>query len=151
MSLEKYPQMNYTSNYTPLDFVEMHQNLFKSNAIANVTFTDEDRYKMGFSLEEMLISCYYDGLPCATGDFRRVYTYEYGNCYLFNSGRGHGQSVRYASRVGVNSGLRLELFVGEPDIELDYSAIVGVKLFIHNQSILPLYDQGSCRATTELD
>jgi amiloride-sensitive sodium channel subunit gamma len=71
------------------------------------------RKDVGYSLETMLISCFYNGIACNTSDFSLVFTYEYGNCYTFNS----QTPARTTKLFGFGSGLVLELFVGVEGIK----------------------------------
>jgi hypothetical protein len=40
---------------------------------------------LGYCLESMLISCTYNRILCTVDDFEWFYSYQYGNCYTFNS------------------------------------------------------------------
>ena len=69
-----------------------------------------DSYKrsLGYSIEEMLITCLYNNKQCAPRDFNWYYSYNYGNCFSFNTGinQTYGTNVdkREARRPG-NLGL----------------------------------------------
>ena len=92
-----------------------------------------------FTLNDMLISCYYNELPCYESDFYPLPNELYGNCYVFNSNLHRNNTlkskVRNTSKYGPQYGLQLELFVG-----LNYQSFgnlrSGAILFIHNQSSL---------------
>ena len=64
---------------------------------------------LGFSIDDLLVSCSYMGMECYGSDFKYSYSYDYGNCYTFNP----NNYVRYTSS-GPGTGLELELFSGIP-------------------------------------
>jgi hypothetical protein len=62
-----------------------------------------------FNIDEMLVSCRYNELPCSKKDFKLVVNEMYGNCYVFNS----NMNI-LSSKYGSKYGLMLELFIGGP-------------------------------------
>ena len=78
----------------------------------NLTLQD-----VGFTLDTMLISCFYNGLECSKSDFTYYYTFEYGNCYTFNK-----NGSRTTKISGAGTGLQLELFVGVPGIRMIFKS-----------------------------
>ncbi|CAF1004836.1 unnamed protein product [Brachionus calyciflorus] len=76
----------------------------------NKSFLD---YEMGFKLEDMLVSCYFNGEKCDSSNFTKFYTFEYGNCFTYNK-NDNEHKIHKTSRYGTNSGLTLELFTGFP-------------------------------------
>jgi hypothetical protein len=106
-----------------------------------------------FRFEEMVISCVFDGIECTKDDFYAYRDYQYGICYRFNSGRikslissyNDGQSFhntylegdipkRSVTEAGVKSGLRMEIFTGDPNGTY-YTEKNGIHLIIHNASV----------------
>ena len=91
------------------------QYLIKSYA-SGVKLSDEQRKSFGLSIEEMLVSCYFNGASCNENDFEWFYTFEYGNCFAFNSGfsskLNKSMPIKRVERKGQQNGLRLELFLG---------------------------------------
>lgn len=90
--------------------------LVKSSALSNVKGNGSFIQKLGFDLDTMLISCYFNGYTCSSSDFYWYYTYEFGNCYIFNHDYGNGSSLKSVSQSGPNSGLQIELFAGYPGL-----------------------------------
>jgi hypothetical protein len=86
--------------------------LLQSNAIVlNAT----ERKKLGYTFNEMIISCYFETEKCTESDFDYFYSKLYGNCYKFNSGwnsNGHEIPSKTMSKTGKLMGLKLELFLG---------------------------------------
>lgn len=65
---------------------------------------------LGFSIETLIVSCYYMGVACSASNFEYSRNYVYGNCYTFSPLGKESQR----STSGPNSGLELELFTGIP-------------------------------------
>jgi hypothetical protein len=62
----------------------------------------------GYKLEDMLVNCEYNSIPCSVSDFSTFWSQEYGNCYTFNKTEPLTTSV-----VGDKYGLKLELVVSK--------------------------------------
>ena len=114
------------------------QYLIKSYA-SGPNLTTPERKSFGLSIEEMLVSCYFNGMPCYDEEFEWFYNYEYGNCFAFNSGfntkKNKHVPLKNVQRAGQQHGLKLELFVGTPDkndISLTYTT--GLHIFFGNKS-----------------
>lgn len=101
--------------------------------------TEEFRQSLGHGLDFMMISCLYGAAVCTAGDFEWYYTFDYGNCYKFNS---RAVNPRIATRAGQFYGLRLELFVDTPDTLSSLSSLAGAHIFIHNFTHTPLRGEG---------
>jgi hypothetical protein len=62
-----------------------HMDYLKAHIISNKNNYNSTFLKtLGFSIDQMLISCYFNKKRCTSADFNWVYSYEYGNCYSFN-------------------------------------------------------------------
>jgi hypothetical protein len=96
-----------------------------------------NRKKFGFYLDDMLVSCTYAGLECTSSDFTTMLSFDYGNCYTFNSG--YNSTIKKSSAAGGINGLEIELFSGDPNEEL-FIYQRGFNVIIHNQSYSPLID-----------
>lgn len=73
-------------------------------------------YSLGFTVEDMIVSCRFNQAPCSTSQFIHHYTYKYGNCYSFNDLKdASGNNVNAKSTwAGKRHSLELELFTGIP-------------------------------------
>jgi hypothetical protein len=126
---------------------EIRGYLYISDIVNNVGST------MTFRFNQMIISCYFNGVKCTQDDFYYYRDYDYGSCYKFNGGR--IKSLKNITRNGLlntpyylekevdlknitdsgaSNGLRLEIFVGDPQ-KVTYSNKNGIKLIVHNSSI----------------
>jgi hypothetical protein len=107
----------------------------------NESITDEKRAKLGFNLEEMMITCRYNNIYCSTADFEYFYTYQFGNCYRFNSGKNSTNDkvkLKKATNPGLKNALRLELFVGYPQSSMDFVNTNGIVIIVQNSTVYPL-------------
>lgn len=91
--------------------------ILKSAVTADTALNSSYLKKLGFTMETMLISCYYNGIKCSPSNFSWFRTFEYGNCYTFNGltdSNGNSMDALTTSKSGPSSGLVMELFVGAP-------------------------------------
>ncbi len=81
----------------------------KSSIYANSSLGPVFMKNISFSLDSMLLSCYYDGSKCNSSNFIVYTTYDRGNCYIFNS---NASNVKTTIQSGPFYGLQIELFAG---------------------------------------
>lgn len=67
-------------NITPTEV----NNLIKASIIGNKNLTREDIINIGFKIDYMLLTCYFNNVPCNQSDFRWLYDFDYTNCWQFN-------------------------------------------------------------------
>ncbi|XP_042310059.1 acid-sensing ion channel 1 isoform X3 [Sceloporus undulatus] len=101
--------------------------------------------RLGHQLEEMLLSCRFQGQHCGPHNFTTVFT-RYGKCYTFNSGQSDKPPL-ITMKGGTGNGLEIMLDIqqdeylpvwGETD-ETSFEA--GIKVQIHSQDEPPFIDQ----------
>ena len=71
--------------------------------------------KFSFSLDDLLLTCYFDTNKCNTNEFQPVVDKMYGLCYKFNSGynsAGEKVGIKTVKHSGKSFGLHLTLFAG---------------------------------------
>ena len=94
------------------------------------------------TIDEMLVNCRFNNMPCTQNDFESYFTFTSGNCFKFNSGKylnGSNYSpLKRASTPGRRNGFTLELYSGQPDIFYDLIRTTGVVVYIQNSSYSPL-------------
>lgn len=93
---------------------------------------------LGYTIDEMLISCSFNHLKCDVNDFEWFYDYNLGNCYIYNNKPSLLKSI---NKGGINHGLQLEFYVGNVNSSA-YVTKTGIQVTIHNQSLLPDLDDG---------
>jgi hypothetical protein len=119
--------------------VKVSQEEIRSRVIANTNLTDYDKLQYGYTIETLLLSCYYNGESCGASDFDWFYTFEYGNCFIFNGNRlNTSREIKKTSKTGMNNGLRIEVFVGKPGVQDEFTISNGAYVAVHNNSRLPI-------------
>lgn len=106
-----------------------------------------DKTKLGNSLDNMIITCKFNGIDCNLGnDFEPYFDVNYGNCFRFNSGKnmtGHNVPFKYVYQSGMILGLELELFIGSAiDNDRIFSVENGIELIINNETINSYLHEG---------
>ena len=81
----------------------------KTSIYSNNSLGESFMKNISFSLDDMLISCYYEGDKCDSSYFTQFTTYDRGNCYIFNT---NASNIKISKQSGSFFGLQLELFAG---------------------------------------
>ena len=128
---------NFTDKYY---FFRNNQSLCstesKEDIVSSFTYTIDDLYKYGMSLEKMLIKCIYNNEPCnIQSDFTEIKSSTFGRCYAFNFAG--NLSVK---RAGIYNGLELELFIGENEYQPCWQAQRGIAIVLHNNNYKPHFN-----------
>ncbi|XP_033756107.1 FMRFamide-activated amiloride-sensitive sodium channel-like [Pecten maximus] len=85
----------------------------------------ENRYEMGHSIEDMLVSCSYNARKCFPEDFKLFQSSEYGNCFTLES------SKYFSRKPGPLNGLWLTLNLEILEYITSFVTGYGIKLLIH--------------------
>ena len=105
------PNSTYSQSSAQMyDLYYMAQGIVKSP-----NFADKNRTLLAHSLDEILISCRFNGKTCNSSDFIRTFDPFYGNCYIFNSGlnsAGDRIDLKHQSLSSDYYGLHAELYSG---------------------------------------
>ena len=88
-----------------------------------------DIKQLDYNIQEILITCAFNGDKCDANNFEWFYHGLYGNCYTFNS-----NSSLNSYRPGKNRGLTLELFVGMYDQLEKFSFTRGLAVIVNNNT-----------------
>ena len=107
----------------------------------NLTFSDDVKKSLGRKLDETILDCSYNFEDCNQDDFTWHYSFEYGNCFTFNSKENSSKSIKIANTTGFNNGLYLELFTGMKEA-FSVSKAYGALVFIHNQT--RMFESSEC-------
>ena len=149
---------DFNNNTKFITRLEFFNNLFKNDMLFNLALTtaasnqltDNQRKRLSYSLDEMLINCKFVSLSCKSSDFEWYYHFYYGNCYVFNSNivnkvdtnKSNNDSLienrKFVNGYGLPHSLQLELFVGIPDMYPNDLNDLGVKIIINNRTSFPL-------------
>ena len=77
-----------------------------------MSLSTDEKKQLGHSLENILIQCKYNNIPCDSTDFTWSFDPDYGNCYTFNSdfdSNGSKIDLKNSDLVGLDFGLQLKL------------------------------------------
>ncbi|NXP73528.1 SCNNB protein, partial [Ramphastos sulfuratus] len=101
----------------------------------------QDRIRMGYQAEDMILACLYGAEPCNYKNFTQIYHPDHGNCYIFNWGM--DEEALNSSNPGAEFGLKLILDISQQDYIPYLSSAAGARLMLHQQKSFPfLKDQG---------
>lgn len=111
----------------PLNATKKPSRFLMYDAVTSLKGTLIDRYakgnitsefiqSLGFSIQDSLISCGFNLIPCHPWEFIHYQTYKYGNCYSFNhlKDADGDEALARQSWSGKKHALELELFTGIP-------------------------------------
>ena len=105
---------NDTTNFTPLQAAHVYPFIYhKFNR-------NESVEEFFYSLDELLISCHYNGRPCSAADFVPFLSSLYGRCYTFNGKTHH-----------IRNGTVLRA------TEHDGDGLLTLKLYAHSHQYIP--------------
>ena len=100
-------------------------------AVGNSKYSKEEKQQWGNSFNQMFIKCTFSQTACNQSDFEWLYHTDYGNCYVFNSGR---HELKKLYNTGSKYGLNLDLYVGMAESWEKFYDNKGAVLMINNQS-----------------
>jgi len=131
--------LNGNHSLSPLELIEKldHVNMKARLRAFLPEYGDEQRRRLGFSLEDTLIECFYNHQVCSHRDFVWSFSLDYGNCYQFNTGfdaDGKKVPIKESFKPGSQNGLQLMFFLGESKNRFSNKWSTGLKVFVHNQA-----------------
>lgn len=94
-----------------------------------------------FTIDQMLLSCTFNGASCSKEDFLPLASGPNGICYTWNSGvnaKNQAVDIKTTKSPGLSSGLRLELYVGQQECQPCWVDTIGATIVVHNKSLDPL-------------
>ena len=133
---DAYKEWTYLRNsFSPREYFALGRNLYM------VTINQSIALEYGYTLNDMLLSCYFNSKECQKSDFEYYYSTRYGNCYRFNSPA--TGPLRESGVSGALNGLQLELFTGfEEGNFTNFGRVGGAHVFINNYTVDPLENEG---------
>ena len=126
LNTKKILTKNFTFNKLNTSAAELAA-MFGSDPSVKITLP------FAHKLENMLVSCYYNELPCFEYNFTTASNI-HGRCFTFNS---NATDVHYATTPGVPYGLELVLNVEQYEYFLADADSVGFRVYIHQQGDFP--------------
>ncbi len=102
---------NYIRDYKSQSTAKFFEKIsgIKTSIFSDTSRGEDFMQTIGFRLEDMLLSCYYDGYVCSFSNFTNFTTYDRGNCFTFNL---VSTNIQTSKQLGSSYGLQLELFNG---------------------------------------
>ncbi|KAM9584245.1 epithelial sodium channel subunit gamma [Trichechus inunguis] len=98
----------------------------------------EKKINMSYSAEELLVTCFFDGVSCDTRNFTLFHHPMHGNCYTFNSQV--NDTVLSTSLGGSEYGLQVILYINEEEYNPFLVSSTGAKVIVHQQDEYPLIE-----------
>ena len=122
-------------------------NLLVSTNLLDSSLPMLNKTKFGHSLDDILLSCYFNNKLCSTRDFSWILDPQYGNCYIFNSGlnmSNQNVDIKKSAISGPLNGLRLTLYLNFHENLTMYNSLTGCSgaiVRIENSSYLNDHDK----------
>ncbi|PIO36959.1 hypothetical protein AB205_0106850 [Aquarana catesbeiana] len=118
--------------------------LHYTNILAKIP--TEKKIAMGYSAEELFISCSFDGQSCSARDFTLFTHPLYGNCYTFNDAS--REQLFVSSMGGAEAGLKLVIFIDEEEYNPFLVTAAGAKILVHDQNDYPFIEESGTELQT---
>jgi hypothetical protein len=103
-------------------------------------------------LDQMLVSCYFQGENCSIADFMFVYDFTFGICNRFNSGKdlfGNESAIRTSGQAGSKNGLQLELYAGSAQLQDKFAMVRGFRVLVFNRTnVYPILEDSGIDVAT---
>jgi len=77
--------ISYVNDITKIDInPKLISNLIKASIKSDQFLNVTQIQYLGFDLNYMILTCYYNNIPCNSSDFVWIYDYDYTSCFTFN-------------------------------------------------------------------
>ncbi|XP_067859145.1 amiloride-sensitive sodium channel subunit gamma-like [Heptranchias perlo] len=98
----------------------------------------QTKLQMGYSANDLMLTCLFDGLPCDSRNFSLMHHPLHGNCFTFNGGE-NGHVLR-TTTGGSENGLKVTLHLAEDEYNPYLVTSMGAKISIHDQNEQPFIE-----------
>lgn len=98
----------------------------------------EKKINLSYSAEELLVTCFFDGMSCDARNFTLFHHPMYGNCYTFNNRE--NATILSTSMGGSEYGLQVILYINEDEYNPFLVSSTGAKVLIHQQNEYPFIE-----------
>ncbi|XP_055265645.1 amiloride-sensitive sodium channel subunit gamma isoform X2 [Moschus berezovskii] len=106
------------------------------NIMAQVS--QEKKINMSYSADELLVTCFFDGVSCDARNFTLFHHPMYGNCYTFNNRQ--NETILSTSMGGSEFGLQVILYINEEEYNPFLVSSTGAKVIVHRQDEYPFVE-----------
>lgn len=129
--LDKHNFSALLNNHTAYEKKRSYVNFLNAHISS---FSKEERISLGFKLEDMLVSAYFNGDDLSIDSFEWFYDFNYGNCYRFNS---NSSKYKYVGIDGAVSALEVELYIGNSTGNQPFVSERGIRMLVNNNTLKP--------------
>ena len=136
-----YENVSKKNNFgwNPINNVNNNLNFLVKMQAANPSFGDENRKLLGFE-RKSIVNCKYNQRKCSD-DLRWYYSFEYGNCWQFNSGfnsSNHKIDIKEAKLEDKDFGFSMTVYPLISQNKYMTTWDQGMIVFVHNNSFKPV-------------
>ncbi len=104
-SLQSFLTVNDTED--AINKVEDYANVIKASLIYALKKRGfDDIFRLGFTLNKLVISCYYNEVKCDLQEFFQFFDFQYGNCYTFNPFVNSNGTVNKSPKISTQAGTK---------------------------------------------
>ncbi|XP_033750683.1 LOW QUALITY PROTEIN: acid-sensing ion channel 1-like [Pecten maximus] len=100
---------------------------------------ESELQEYGHQIDDLLMSCTFQGYPCSVKNFTYTHNSKYGNCYTFNHHK-NNQSTVSSSYPGPLMGLVMEFNIEQNEYVESLAPEAGVRVLIHERGSYPIPD-----------
>ena len=86
--------------------------VYNAANLAMFKLTDDEKKRLGHKLEDILISCSFNGELCTHDDFTWKFDTFFGNCFVFNDPVKSGEPTKRSYIAGSLYGLAVQFYIG---------------------------------------
>ncbi|XP_053328277.1 amiloride-sensitive sodium channel subunit gamma [Spea bombifrons] len=109
----------------------------------------EEKVAMGYSADELLVTCFFDGRSCDSRNFSLFHHPLYGNCYTFNGA--NREELLVSSMGGMEYGLKVVLYIDEDEYNPYLVTAAGAKIMVHDQNAYPFIEDSGTELQTGVE
>ncbi|KAM5151987.1 epithelial sodium channel subunit gamma isoform 1-T2 [Mantella aurantiaca] len=121
--------------------------LHYTNILAKIP--TEKKIEMGYSADDLFVSCLFDGQSCDARDFTLFTHPLYGNCYTFNDAS--RENLFVSSMGGAEAGLKLHIYIDEEEYNPYLVTAAGAKILVHDQDDYPFIEESGTELETAVE
>ena len=115
--------------HTLSDYLTNDSSLRSQINYAFYGFEDETKKTFGLPIDQIIFNCHFKMATCNLTNFKMLYHWNYGLCYVFNS-----ENDYKLTSSGIDSSLSLELFSGFQTKIPYFVSSIGFQIIIYNQT-----------------
>ncbi|RNA31126.1 FMRFamide-activated amiloride-sensitive sodium channel isoform X1, partial [Brachionus plicatilis] len=145
------PAIALSENDTAILKVDQINRILRAYATSDKNLSSDDLKKKGFTIDTILVSCFYNNEECFAENFHWFRDNDFGNCYTFNDlFDGNNQKIESlkTSKSGSDNGLKMEIFVGVAGRQDLFTVKRGIRVVVHERGVRPLLKYDGIEVST---